>query len=142
MATEPRSRRRQRKKVLRRNDGNLYDATEKRRITVAELRDYVRDGGLFEARRDETGADCTYEVLAEVVGVGLFENLVPGTGGGTLSGLGTVAGFGSGGGLAQLARFLGSGADQRGWEDREGLPRRSPRRRRESPGWEPDPDPE
>jgi len=51
MATEPKSRRRRRKKILRQNDGSLYDASERRRITTAELRDYLRDGGLFEARR-------------------------------------------------------------------------------------------
>ena len=74
MATEPKSRRRRRKKILRKNDGSLYDATERRRITHTELRDYVRDGGLFEARRQEGGADCTYEVLQSVMGVGLLEN--------------------------------------------------------------------
>ena len=88
MATEPKSRRRRRKKILRKTDGSLYDATERRRITPAELRDYVRDGGLFEARRQENGADCTYEVLQGVVGAGLLQNLVPGMGGGPLSGLG------------------------------------------------------
>src|SRR2546421_7315019 len=84
MATEPKSRRRRRKKILRKDDGSLYDVSERRRITIAELRDYVRDGGLFEARRQEGGADCTYEVLQSVMGVGLLENLVPGMGGGSL----------------------------------------------------------
>src|SRR6266542_2813717 len=119
MATEPKSRRRRRKKILRKNDGSLYDATERRRITPTELRDYVRDGGLFEARRQENGADCTYEVLQGVVGVGFLQNLVPGMGGGPLSGLGglsALAGGGGGalgalggaGGLADLVRVLGN----------------------------------
>src|SRR5205085_12082422 len=99
MATEPKSRRRRRKKVLRKNDGSLYDATEQHRITAAELRDYVRDGGLFEARRQENGADCTYEVLQSVMGMGLLENLVPGIGGGSLPGLGGLGALAGGGPL-------------------------------------------
>lgn len=34
------------RRSLRKNDGSLYDATDERRITNGELRDYVRDGGL------------------------------------------------------------------------------------------------
>src|SRR5438045_2269893 len=94
MSTEPKSRRRRRKKILRKNDGSLYDATEQCRITATELRDYVRDGGLFEARRQESGADCTYEVLQSVLGTGMLETLVPGLGGGPLSSLGGLAGLG------------------------------------------------
>src|SRR5947207_332774 len=140
MATEPKSRRRRRKKILRKDDGSLYDVSERRRITTAELRDYVRDGGLFEARRQEGGADCTYEVLQSVVGVGLLENLVPGMGGGSfpgLGGLGALAGggqlgaLGGGGALGELARLVGDhvarGGDRNGddWEE----PRRRSRRR-------------
>ena len=147
MATEPKSRRRRRKKILRKNDGSLFDATERRRITHAELRDYVRDGGLFEARRQENGADCTYEVLQEVVGVGLLQNLVPGMGGGPLSALGGLAGLGGGGGalsalgsggsLAALARVLGDQAGRsgdHGWDDWE-EPRRRKGRSSDDPGW-------
>jgi hypothetical protein len=139
MATEPKSRRRRRKKILRKNDGSLYDATERRWIAPGELRDYVKDGGLFEARRHENGADCTYEVLQDVVGVGLLENLVPGMGGGPLSGLGGLAGLGSSGGgalsalggaggLANLARMIGDQAGRNGdrdWDDWEEPRRRS-----------------
>jgi hypothetical protein len=150
MATEPKSRRRRRKKILRKNDGSLYDATERRRITPAELREYVRDGGLFEARRQESGSDCTYEVLQSVLGAGLLQNLVPGLGGGPLSGLGglgALAGGGGGalgalggaGGLADLARLLGDEAGRsrdRGWEDWEEPPRRSSRRSADDRGWD------
>src|SRR5439155_1270794 len=108
MATEPKSRRRRRKKILRKTDGSLYDATERRRITPAELRDYVRDGGLFEARRQENGADCTYEVLQGVLGVGLLQNLVPGMGAGPLSGLGGLSALAGGGGGA-LGALGGTG---------------------------------
>jgi hypothetical protein len=141
MATEPKSRRRRRKKILRKNDGSLYDATERRRITHAELRDYVRDGGLFEARRHENGADCTYEVLQSVVGVGLLENLVPGIGGGSLPGLGGLGALagggplgaltGGGGGLGELARLVGDQVARGGDRDDGDWdpPRRRPHRR-------------
>ena len=142
MSTEPKSRRRRRKKILRKNDGSLYDATEHRRITPIELRDYVRDGGLFEARRQESGADCTYEVLQSVLGTGMLETLVPGLGGGPLSSLGGLAGLGglgrlaNGGGLGDLARFLDSARGGDGarddWDD---PPRRSPRRSGDE-GWD------
>jgi len=39
------ARRRRRKKILRRSDGSLYDVSERRPISVVELREYVRDGG-------------------------------------------------------------------------------------------------
>jgi len=141
MATEPKSRRRRRKKILRKDDGSLYDVSERRRITTAELRDYVRDGGLFEARRQENGADCTYEVLQGVVGTGLLQNLVPGMGGGALPGLGGLSALAGGGGgalgalggaagLADLARVLGDQAGRsgdRGWDDWDEPRRRSTR---------------
>ena len=132
MATEPKSRRRRRKKILRKNDGSLYDVNQRRRITQAELRDYVRDGGLFEARRHENGADCTYEVLQGVVGVGLLENLVPGMGS-SLPGLGGLGGLGAltgGGGLGDLARLVGDQVARGGDRDADGWaePRRRPRR--------------
>lgn len=130
MATEPKSRRRRRKKVLRKNDGSLYDVTERRRITPGELRDYVRDGGLFEARRQENGADCTYEVLQSVLGVGLLENLVPGLGGGSLPGLGGLSGLAGGGGLGDLARLIGDQLARGG--DRNGDDWDEPRRRSHS----------
>jgi hypothetical protein len=139
MAIERKSRRRRRKKILRKNDGSLYDVTERRRITPAELREYVRDGGLFEARRQESGSDCTYEVLQSVIGAGLLENMVPGLGGGSLPGLGglgalsalagggPLAGLAGGGGLNDLARLVGDrlGRDDDDWEE----PRRRSRSR-------------
>jgi len=131
MATEPKSRRRRRKKIVRRDDGSLWDATERRRITAAELRDHVRDGGLFEARRQGSGTDCTYEVLQNVLGLGMLQNLVPGMGsgglGGALGGLGGLSGGGgaldalrAAGGLAEVARALGEDGGRgrdRDWDD-------------------------
>lgn len=131
MATEPKSRRRRRKKILRKTDGSLFDATERRRITPGELRDYVRDGGLFEARRQENGADCTYEVLQSVLGVGMLESLVPGLGGNPLAGLpglGGLSALGNNGALAELGRLLGNGRDDRGWDDWDEPRRKSQRR--------------
>ncbi len=145
MPTESKSRRRRRKKILKKTDGSLFDATERRRITRAELRDYLRDGGLFEARRQENGADCTYEVLQSVVGMEFLQNLVPGLGSGSLAGLGglgaltggggPLAGLGGAGGLRDLARLLGQ-EDRDGdrWDDWDEPSRRSPRRS-EDPGW-------
>ena len=125
MATEPKSRRRKRKKILRKDNGSLFDASERRPITLTELREYVRGGGLFEARRHENGADCTYEVLQSVMGAGMLQNLVPGLGGGSLPGLGGLSGLGKlselangAGGLAEIARVLGrEGSDRGGWDD-------------------------
>jgi hypothetical protein len=143
MATEPKSRRRRRKKILSQSDGSLYDVSERRRISPSELRDHVRDGGLFEARRQESGKDCTYEVLQEVIGCGLLQSFVPGLGGG-LPGLGGLAGLaggggalgalGSVGGLADLVKALGDGANDRGWEGWDEAPRRSRRRPSDSGG--------
>jgi len=48
MATEPKSRRRRRKKILRKTDGSLFDATERRRITPAELRAFLEQGTLLK----------------------------------------------------------------------------------------------
>jgi hypothetical protein len=143
VSTEPRSRRRRRKKIVRRDDGSLFDATERRRITPAELRDYIRDGGLFEARRQGSGTDCTYEVLQSVLGASMLQNLVPGLGAGPLSGLGLGGGGGplgalaGNGGLADLARLLGDEARrrQRDFDDDWDEPRRGGRRPSDDGGW-------
>ena len=140
MATEPKSRRRRRKKIVRRDDGSLFDASERCRITPAELRDHLRDGGLFEARRQGSGTDCTYEVLQSVVGTGMVQNLVPGMGAGPLGGLGGGGGgllgaLGGAAGLAEVVRALGDERDRgrdgdwAGWDDEE-----PPQRRRPSDG--------
>lgn len=147
MAAEPKSRRRKRKKILRKDNGSLFDASERRPITLTELREYVRGGGLFEARRHENGADCTYEVLQSVMGAGMLQNLVPGLGGGSLPGLGGLSGLGKlselangAGGLAEIARVLGrEGSDRGGWDDWD-EPRRPRKTRHDNPDWASDPD--
>jgi hypothetical protein len=55
-------------RVLRREtDGSLYDVDERRPISVAELCDDLRAGRYFRATRSDSGANCTNEVLAEVI---------------------------------------------------------------------------
>ncbi|MGQ0466558.1 MAG: hypothetical protein ACT4QG_14690 [Sporichthyaceae bacterium] len=144
--TEPvSSRRRFRKKVIRRQDGELFDLTQRRPITIEELREYLRSGGLFEARTRETDRDCTYEVLQKVVAGGLTDGL-PGLSGGNLGGLGALGGLAGmvGGGnrteaVVGLLRLLdganGRAASYAGWESEgwDGPPRE--RRRREPLGW-------
>ena len=149
MPTDPKSRRRRRKKIVRRDDGSLFDASERRRISTAELRDYVRDGGLFEARRQGSGTDCTYELLQSVLGSGMLANLVPGLGGplaglgggsglgGLTGGGGPLAALGGVGGLGELARLWSEEGRSRDreWEDWEERPRRSVRRSLADGNW-------
>ena len=131
------SRRRNRKRVLLREDGELFDVSERRPITVAELREYLLDGGLFEARTKETGRDCTYEVLRKLVGSQLMGGMLPGLSGNPLA----VAGGGGGklDTLASVLRLLDNGGGGRSrWEhdDWDEPPRR---RKAESRGWDDDP---
>lgn len=149
MTTEPRSRRRRRKRIIRKGDGSLYDVSERRRISHSELKEYVKDGGVFEARRQGSGQDCTFEVLQGMLGTGLLENLAPGLGGGPFSGLGGLGGAlgalsgGSGGlgHLGALARLVGEESahrDPRGGDDWDEPSRRSSRRgsERDRNGWD------
>ncbi|MBG0831211.1 hypothetical protein HS041_26005 [Planomonospora sp. ID67723] len=48
-------------------DGRLYDLDEHRHIGLDELCDDVRSGRSFRAHRQHTGAECTNEVLVEVL---------------------------------------------------------------------------
>jgi hypothetical protein len=131
------SRRRFRKKVLCRHDGELFDLTLRRPISLDELREYVRDGGLFEARTRESGRDCTLEVLQRIVGDGLLANMVPGLSGNPLAAL---AGGGRMEAFNGLMRLLGpnapgpSGWDRESWEG----PARERRRPPEPLGWDED----
>ena len=144
MVTDRKSRRRRRKKIVRSDDGSLFDASERRGITTAELRDYVREGGLFEARRQGSGSDCTYEVLQSVLGSGMPANLVPGLGG-PLTGLGGLSGVSGGGGplaalgglgdLTPLSTDAVGRSRGRDWEDSEERPRRSGRHSLDDRNW-------
>jgi hypothetical protein len=86
--------------VLRREaDGSLYDIDERRWVSLSELRDEVRIGRRFRASRHDTGANCTNEVLAELLQ------------GGALPGM-KDAGASSLGSLAGLLRMVGGGIVQ------------------------------
>lgn len=55
-------------RLLRRDaDGSLYDVKAHRFVSMEELRDDLRSGHRFRAHRYDTGIDCTYEVLIEVL---------------------------------------------------------------------------
>lgn len=53
--------------LCRHNDGSLYDRDENRRIELDELREEVRIGRRFRAYQQETDADCTNQVLVEIL---------------------------------------------------------------------------
>lgn len=54
--------------LFRRSDGVLYDAADRRRVGLDELRQEVRAGGVFRVQDRATGCDCTFQVLAAVIG--------------------------------------------------------------------------
>ncbi|MFB4306864.1 hypothetical protein [Actinomadura sp. GTD37] len=61
------SRRRRPRRLRRKADGRLFDLDERRFVDPAELADDVRAGRSFRAHRQGTGAECTNEVLVEVL---------------------------------------------------------------------------
>lgn len=54
--------------LMREQDGGLTDVAERRPVADTEVLDDLRAGRPFRARRRDTGADCTIEVLARVLG--------------------------------------------------------------------------
>ncbi|GAA1356840.1 hypothetical protein [Saccharothrix algeriensis] len=60
-----------RRVLLRERDGSLFDVDDQRVVDAGELLDDLRAGRRFRAHRRSTGADCTVEVLAEVLGPAL-----------------------------------------------------------------------
>jgi hypothetical protein len=130
------SRRGRVKRVLRSRDGSLYDADEQRPITLEELADHMRAGGHFQARRRETGTDCTPQLMMEVYRANIADMILPGNpfgGMGGLGGLGGLVGLGrdaSGASLAgSLLRFLDDGGrrDRDHWDDGQEERRRDDR---------------
>ncbi|WP_414944248.1 hypothetical protein [Amycolatopsis sp. cmx-11-32] len=63
-----------RRLLLRDVDGGLRDPHTRCEVTIEELIDGLRAGKTFRVRRDSTGADCTGEVLGEVLRTTLFGN--------------------------------------------------------------------
>ncbi|GAA3446890.1 hypothetical protein Pve01_46460 [Planomonospora venezuelensis] len=62
---------RQSRRLRLRNDGELYDLDERRAVDLEELCDDVRSGRRFRAYRQHTGAECTNEVLVEILRMAL-----------------------------------------------------------------------
>lgn len=61
----------QRRVLLRDRDGMLYDPAQNRSVSIDEVADDVRARRFIRVKRLETGADCTYEVLAEILATNL-----------------------------------------------------------------------
>jgi hypothetical protein len=100
----------------------MFDVAQRRRISVEELRDLVVGGENFEAETEESGRDCTVEVLRKVMGGGALEPL-SGQGGFPMPSLGGLSMVAD---LLGLARVAGDRIDDR---DDEPAPRRSRQRR-------------
>ena len=123
-------RRRPRRKIVCRSDGSMFDVEQRRRISVEELRNLLIGGENFEAETEETGRDCTVEVLQRVMSGA--PSSMSGLGGLPLPTPGAFGAFTDLMGLVRAAgdRPEGAGRDER-WEDRPG-----PRRRRgRATGW-------
>jgi hypothetical protein len=56
-----------RRRLLREPDGSITDAEEQRPVTLEELLDDLRSNRSFRVHRRTSGANCTVEVLAEVL---------------------------------------------------------------------------
>ncbi|HUR48710.1 MAG TPA: hypothetical protein VMY88_04135 [Acidimicrobiales bacterium] len=123
------TRRRPRRKIVCRSDGSMFDVEQRRRISVEELRDHLVGGGNFEAETEETGRDCTFEVLRKLMGGGALDPMSA-QGGLPLPGLGSLGVLTD---LMGLARTASEKTDSRD-RDSEPGPRR-PRRRGRSADW-------
>ncbi|MFD8921666.1 polyhydroxyalkanoate synthesis regulator DNA-binding domain-containing protein [Streptomyces sp. NPDC055037] len=53
--------------LVRTEGGQLFDTFMCRPVTVEELADDVRRGRRFRVREGESGGECTYQVLAQVL---------------------------------------------------------------------------
>ncbi len=67
-----------RRELVRDSDGTLRDVTDRRRIGIDELRDDLRAGRYFRARTESTDADCTHEVLGQILAAGALPGSNPG----------------------------------------------------------------
>jgi hypothetical protein len=101
----------------------MFDVEQRRRISAEELRDLLVGGENFEAETEETGRDCTVEVLRTVMGGGTLDPL-SGQSGLPIPNLGALGAVSD---LMGLARRAGDRFDDRDdrW-DRD--PRRDDRR--------------
>lgn len=110
----------------------MFDVEQRRRISVEELRDHLVGGGNFEAETEETGRDCTFEVLRTLMGGGALDPMsgLAGQGGLPLPGLGSLSAITD---LIGLARTAGDRVDALDRDD-EPRPRRA-RNRGRSADW-------
>jgi hypothetical protein len=112
----------------------MFDAEQRRRISVEELRDLLVGGENFEAETEETGRDCTMEVLRRLMGGGALDPL-SGQGGLPMPGLGGLGNFADLIGLAKSASDRINSHDRDDRDDRrDERPRRS-RHRGRSADW-------
>ena len=101
----------------------MFDVAQRRRISVEELRDLLVGGENFEAETEETGRDCTVEVLRKVMGGGALDPM-SGQGGLPTPGLGAL---GMMTGLMGLAKMAGDRDFDDRWDDRRDSRRDAPR---------------
>ena len=113
----------------------MFDADQRRRISVEELRDLLIGGENFAAETEETGRDCTMDVLRRLMGGGALDPL-SGHGGLPMPGLGGLGNFADLIGLAKSAsdRVGANDWDERRDDRRDDRPRRA-RHRGRSADW-------
>lgn len=116
----------------------MFDVDQRRRISIEELRDHLVGGGNFEAETEETGRDCTMEVLRRVMG---GDSMDPLSGQGVpVPGLSPLGGLGGLGSLLGLAGVIGDRVDTLR-RDNDNPPPRPQRPRARSTDWaDPAPD--
>lgn len=110
----------------------MFDPAARHSISVEELRDHLLDGGLFEAETEETGRDCTYEVLRRVMGTPGLDAFTGGGSGapGGLPGVGALGGLSQLAGLAKVFGDVSSHLDRDDRDDRTSSRARSRARHR------------
>jgi hypothetical protein len=119
------SRRRERRRIVCRSDGSMFDVGARHRVTTEELRDHLQDGGLFEAVTEATGRDCTLEVLRKIMLPAGLENAAGAPGG--LPGMGALGSLSQ---LGLIANLIGDSAWRHDDRERDSERPRARSRRR------------
>lgn len=105
----------------------MFDRDQRRVVSAEELRDRLIGGEYFLAETEETGRDCTYEVLSRLLGASAATT--PGMPmGGAMSGLNAASSFGSLG-MLEMARMLRDRSDGDDDRNHDRVHRRSARPR-------------
>jgi hypothetical protein len=113
----------------------MFDVEQRRRISVEELRDLLVVGENFEAETEESGRDCTVEVLRKVMGGGALDPM-SGQTGFPMPGLGALSVVNDLMGLAKSVNDRSDFDRDDRWDDRR-EPRRDDRRRSRPPAARP-----